>query len=93
MRFDWSGLFLALGGTEAACLGVKQDWAPLYDVGGALGGKVCVIVPYQALVPPVPCPHRSRTRHGGITAAVARVQAQPYGLCSCPCAVPCKTQS
>ena len=46
MRFDWSGLYLALGGTEAACLGVKQDWAPLYDVGGALGGKVRVIVPY-----------------------------------------------
>jgi hypothetical protein len=40
VRFDWSGLFLGMGGAEGALLGVKQDWAPLFELPGALGGKV-----------------------------------------------------
>ena len=39
-RFDLSGLYLALGGTEARVVGTKQDWAQLANLSGAIGNKV-----------------------------------------------------
>ena len=39
-RFDLSGLYLAVGGTEARVVGTKQDWAPLTDLSAAIGNKV-----------------------------------------------------
>ena len=39
-RFDLSGLYLAVGGSEARVVGAKQDWSQLADLSGAIGNKV-----------------------------------------------------
>lgn len=39
-RFDLSGLYLSVGGTEARVVGAKQDWAQLANLSGAIGSKV-----------------------------------------------------
>ena len=39
-RFDLSGLYLAVGGTEARVVGVKQEWAQLANLSAAIGNKV-----------------------------------------------------
>lgn len=39
-RFDLSGLYLAVGGTESRVVGTKQEWAQLANLSGAIGNKV-----------------------------------------------------
>ncbi len=39
-RFDLSGLYLSVGGTEARVVGAKQDWSQLSNLSGAIGSKV-----------------------------------------------------
>ena len=39
-RFDLSGLYLSVGGTEARVVGAKQDWSQLVNLSGAIGNKV-----------------------------------------------------
>ncbi|CAL5224503.1 g7199 [Coccomyxa viridis] len=38
-RFDLSGLYLAVGGTNARVVGSKQEWQDLADLSGAIGKK------------------------------------------------------
>ncbi len=38
--FDFSGQNLAIGGSDARVVGVKQDWAALFSLSAALGNKV-----------------------------------------------------
>lgn len=38
--FDFSGQNLAIGGSDARVVGVKQDWAALFSLTAALGNKV-----------------------------------------------------
>lgn len=40
VAFDFSAQNLALGGTDARVVGVKQDWASLFSLSAALGNKV-----------------------------------------------------
>lgn len=51
-RFDLSGLYLAVGGTEARVVGAKQDWAQLTNLSGAIGNKVFPLLstPVHALI-------------------------------------------
>jgi len=48
-----SGLYLAVGGTEARVVGAKQDWAQLTNLSGAIGNKVefpLLSTPVHALI-------------------------------------------
>ncbi len=42
-RFDLSGLYLAVGGTQAQVVGSKQEWNQLADLSGAIGKKVSTL--------------------------------------------------
>lgn len=46
VRFDVSGLFLAVGGDQAQVIGVKQEWAALANMAGALGNKARLFFPF-----------------------------------------------
>ena len=78
VRFDTSGLFLAMGGTGARALGVKQDWASLYDVGGALGGKVRVSVQQN--------PITRKPQNLDRESAIATVTRAAHGAAALECA-------
>jgi pre-mRNA-processing factor 19 len=54
VRFDFSGLYLAVGGEQPQVFGVKQDWAALAGLAGALGNKAGPLLPPLDVFHPLP---------------------------------------